>query len=280
MQVDIQNMTEKQRHQHIVNLVIKQVSETRDFDYCKNNYTWFYRDYPECREVIMLKLFELSRVEGALSVDNIKQLVDLFDKYSVYWKDFLLKVFNEFEEKFIRNYEIHTSESKNLCIENEAKKYLAESKTFLQLSSIYGVFIKIFPNLKTDIEDALNILCYTKGKLDESKANSFASLVGCRNVHVRFMLNEYLKKSIKNFIISAMILTLSICIMANTDQWWVVGIFGVTMLAMATVSIQYLVILFSAIGNYFKDKNFRFNNIIMVYEKKNGKGRYKATEIK
>ena len=262
-----------------MNLVTKQVSETSDFDYCKNNYTWFYRDYPECREVILLRLFELSRVDGAFSVDNIKHLVDLFDKYSVYWKDFLCKVFNGFEEKFIQDYVLCTAEVKNMCIENEAKKYLAESKTFLQLSSIYRVFIKIFPNLKNDIESALNSLCYTKGKLDESKANSFACLVGCRNIHIRFMLNEYLKISIKNFIISAMILTLSICIMLNTEQWWIVGIFGVTMLAMATVSIQYLLILFSAIGNYFKDKNYRFHKIIMVYEKKNGKGRYKATEI-
>lgn len=279
MTADLLNMTPEQRHRYDVTNITKQVSEVQDFEKCKEYYKKYLIYYPECGGLIITKLLTLSKNEGYFHIDRIKELVELFEKFSCYWQEFLLAIFHNFDQKFIDYYESCNSIEKNTFIINEAKINIAKIKDWSRLTSLYPAFINIFPNLKEDIENNFISLCYKNGKLDSSKANSFAKIAGKDNPHIRYIIGEFTKKCFNHFLISAILLSICICIVANTEQWWVVGIFGVAILSLASATITFLINLFSAIGNHFKEKDFNFNLVVAVYEKKKGKRGYKAVEI-
>ena len=233
-----------------------------------------------CHKPMISTLFYLCFKDKILDAERARAVCSLLKKGYIEY-DYFTNVLHDFDKHYLGYYNTASNLSKEQIIEKESKVFVNNELEIENVLKLYDYIVPIYPNLADYISKHAADCCLRARRVKDNEGRIYLRKFGASNKYSKSLLWRHLGNVCLILFLILIALVGFILIMTHTIFWWVVALLGPACMALGIAGIQYVVMLFAAIANFFRKNHFTFDTTILGYAKNsNGTGSYKVIRDK
>lgn len=250
----------------------KQIIETNDFELCKRYYASFYDTFYECKSTLDTKLFLMCFNEKNLDIKKYQSVFSLIQKTG-----YLYNLFATINESLnstgqIQNDSLSSNQKYDL-VHKSIVSYIDNTSSVRELLYMRNVVTSVYSEFDNAFcERAYHLCVNEKGDINDYDSEYFIQQLGKKNKFSQKILWKFVYNVFSYLVVSGILLTVSILVLAKSDVGILMFFAIPTALAAGSSLLQYLIYFVLSIANFFKKKHFTLHATILGYVKKSGGG--------